>query len=197
MKKKVLAIAACFSVLIACNNNDNNGSNVADGAKPDSVPDNTSNTNNPANTAAQPLSKDDSSFVMEAAVGGLMEVQSGQLAQQNGMSQRVKDFGAMMVRDHEKANQELMSLASGAGMSLPTALPADKQKHMDEMKNMKGKAFDNHYASMMVNDHQKTIDLFEKQASGGTNPQLKTWASNTLPTLKAHMDSAQALKKRM
>ena len=196
MKKKVLALATCFSVLIACNDNGNDGSNVADGAKPDSVGDNNT-TNNPANTSAQPLSKDDSTFVMEAAVGGLMEVQSGQLAQQNGMSQRIKDFGSMMVRDHEKANQELMSLASGAGMTLPTALPADKQKHMDEMKNMKGKSFDNHYADMMVNDHQKTISLFEKQASSGTNPQLKTWASNTLPVLKAHMDSAQALKKGM
>jgi len=197
MKKKVLSFAVCLTALIACNDS---GSDTQEGPLPDSA-NTTSNTNtttdNTTNTATTPLSKDDSSFVMEAAIGGLMEVESGRIAQENAANQQVKDFGGMMIRDHEKANQELMSLASGRGMTLPTALPADKQKHLDEMKKMKGKSFDNHYVNMMVNDHKKTIDLFEKQANGGADPQLKTWASNTLPTLKMHNDSAQALKKRM
>src|SRR5688572_8119204 len=104
--------------------------------------------------ARMPFSTQDSTFVMKAAIGGIMEVEAGNLAQQNATSDRVKAFGTMMVNDHSKANSELMALASGRGVTIPTALPADKQKHMEEMKKMKGKAFDNHYMDMMVNDHQ-------------------------------------------
>ena len=90
-----------------------------------------------------------------------MEVEAGNLAQQNAASDRVKAFGTMMVNDHNKANSELMALASGRGATPPTALPADMQTHMEQMRKMTGKAFDKHYMSMMVNDHQKTIADFE------------------------------------
>jgi putative membrane protein len=153
------------------------------------------NTNTAVNTT--PLSKDDSMFVMEAAIGGLMEVQAGQLAQQNGQSQRVKDFGGMMVTDHSKANDELRSYASGHGINLPTDLPADKQKHIDAMKSMKGAAFDKHYISMMLDDHQKDVAKFKKESTDANDAQLKTWATNTLPVLQKHLDSVQAIKKGM
>jgi putative membrane protein len=144
-----------------------------------------------------PLSKADSSFVMEAAVGGLMEVQAGQIAQQNGQSQRVKDFGGMMVTDHSKANDELKSYASSHGINIPDSLPSDKQKHINAMKNMKGAAFDKHYVSMMVDDHQKDVAKFKKESTGANDAQLKTWAANTLPVLQKHLDSIQAIKKGM
>lgn len=156
----------------------------------------TANTNN-TTISNTPLSKEDSSFVMEAAIGGLMEVQSGQIAQANAQNQRVKDFGAMMVTDHGKANDELKSYASAHGINLPDALPADKQKHIDAMKNMKGAAFDKHYVSMMVDDHKEDVAKFKKESTGAKDDQLKTWTANTLPVLQKHLDSIQAIKKGM
>jgi len=134
---------------------------------------------------------------MEAAVGGLMEVQAGQLAQQNAQSERVKDFGSMMVTDHSKANDELKSYASGHGINLPDSLPKDKQKHLDAMKTMKGAEFDKHYVSMMVEDHQKDVAKFKKESTSANDVQLKTWAGSTLPVLQKHLDSIQAIKKGM
>jgi putative membrane protein len=134
---------------------------------------------------------------MEAATGGLMEVQAGQLAQQNAQSQRVKDFGSMMVTDHSKANDELKSYASSHGITVPDALPKDKQKVLDAMKSMKGSAFDKHYVSMMLEDHQKDVAKFKKESTGADDAQLKTWAGNTLPVLQKHLDSIQAIKKGM
>ena len=151
-----------------------------------------------ANTTAAnrlPLSTQDSTFVMKAAMGGMMEVEAGNVAQQNAANGRVKAFGTMMVNDHNKANSELMSMVSGRGATPPTALPADMQKHMEEMRKMTGKAFDKHYMSMMVNDHQKTIADFQKQANGGSDPELKAWAAKTLPVLLMHRDSATAINK--
>src|SRR5437763_14745814 len=69
---------------------------------------------------AQPaMTQPDMNFMKEAAAGGLAEVELGKLAQQNGQSDQVKQFGARMVTDHGNANQQLTSLASGKGMTLP------------------------------------------------------------------------------
>ncbi|MDP4213901.1 MAG: DUF4142 domain-containing protein, partial [Bacteroidota bacterium] len=52
------------------------------------------------NKTVQPVQKDASDFAVAAANGGMMEVELGKLAQEKAVSQRVKDFGSMMVKDH-------------------------------------------------------------------------------------------------
>jgi putative membrane protein len=199
MKKIFFASAICLSAAFvwSCNNSSDTTSagDTTNTMGTDTMSTVDNNTNTTVNAA--PLSKEDSSFVMEAAIGGLMEVQAGQLAEQNAQNQRVKDFGNMMVTDHSKANDELKSYASGHGITLPTELPADKQKHIDAMKNMKGAAFDKHYIAMMVEDHKEDVGKFKKQSTSANDAQLKTWAGNTLPVLQKHLDSVQAIKKGM
>lgn len=200
--KKIFSFAICFSALafISCNNSSDGEAMNADTsnstANSDSINNSTSGTGSTA-TNSTPLTKDDSNFVHEAAIGGMMEVEAGNLAQQNAANQSVKDFGGMMVTDHSKANSELQGLASSHALTLPAALPADKQKHMDAMKKMTGKAFDKHYMDMMVNDHKKTIDKFKMASEKCDDANLKSWASQTLPTLQKHHDSAVAIKKRL
>ena len=201
MKQK-FSFAICVAALAiwSCNNSSDSGTGADTTASTTATSGDTSaSTQANTNTAAAttPLTKDDSSFVMEAAVGGMMEVEAGNLAQQNGMSQRVKDYGSMMVTDHSKANSELASLASSHGLTVPSALPADEQKHLDAMKKLTGKNFDKHYIDMMVNDHKKDISKFKMAAEKCDDSQLKNWASTTLPTLQKHMDSVQAIKKGM
>ena len=208
MKKKFFSFALCLSAALiwSCNNSGDNttanndsaaNANATTSAGADSANSATNANNNTAAAVTVPLSKDDSMFVMDAAIGGMMEVQAGQLAQQNGQSQRVKDFGNMMVTDHSKANDELKSLVSSSGITIPASLPADKQKMLDQMKNQKGAAFDKHYVSMMVDDHQKDVAKFKKESIGAKDAQLINWAGNTLPVLQKHLDSIQAIKKGM
>ena len=201
--KKMHFVFACVCLtagLFACN--DGTNTTTATTTTTDSNAANTSNnTNNDNNSSGTniatgeklPLTAQDSTFVMKAAMGGMMEVQAGNAAQQNAQHDRVKAFATMMVRDHSGANQELMSLAQGRGMVLPTDLPPDMKKHTDALKNMKGRAFDNHYMKMMVDDHQKTIADFEKQVNGGNDAELKAWAAKMLPALQMHRDSAVAI----
>lgn len=148
----------------------------------------------PAVTGA-PLGTADSTFVMKAAIGGMTEVESSKVAQQNAQNARVKAYADMMVNDHTKANDELKAFAASRGITLPTSLPADKQKHVDDMKAMGGGGFDKHYVSMMVNDHKKDVAEFEKQSTSGKDEELKAWAAKTLPVLKMHRDSITAISK--
>jgi putative membrane protein len=209
MKKNYLMLGTCLlaATIWSCSNNTSSGSSADTTtttstttvdtmhAKTDtSMHANTPSTSN-ANMNTTPLSKPDSTFVMEAAIGSMMEVEAGNLAQQNASSQRVKDYGAMMVRDHGQANNELKSLVSSRGIMLPDSLPAAQRKHIESMRKMTGKSFDSHYISMMKDDHRKDIGKFEKEANSGKDADIKNWASKTLPTLKMHRDSIEAISK--
>jgi len=133
----------------------------------------------------------DKSFAEKAAIGGLAEVQLGNMAQQKAASDQVKQFAARMVTDHSKANDELKQIASTKGMQLPSA-PDDKhKKDMDRLQKMSGAAFDKAYMSHMVDDHKHDVAEFKKQAGSGNDADLKAFASKTLPTLEEHLQLAQ------
>jgi putative membrane protein len=145
------------------------------------------------NKVVQPVQKDASDFAVAAANGGMMEVQLGKLAQEKGVSQRVKDFGAMMVRDHSAAGDQLKSIASMLNITLPDSVSDDARKEMDNLQKKKGKDFDKAYVDMMLDDHKKDIAEFRKCADNCSDSTIKAFAANTLPTLEKHLDSVQAI----
>jgi putative membrane protein len=160
-------------------------------------PDDSVDSAKEVNETAAPVDQESSDFAVKAASGGAMEVELGNAAQQKAGNQRVKDFGSMMVRDHSKANEELKTLASNKNIVLPGALGEDHQKHVDELNKRSGADFDKEYIDMMVKDHQEDISEFEKAASSLKDPDLKSFAANTLPVLKAHLDSAKAVQDEL
>ena len=145
--------------------------------------------------SSTPLTGQDTTFAKEAASAGLMEVELGNLAQQNAANPRVKSFGQMMVRDHSTANTELKSLAQAKNMMLPDSMMKKHRDHVESMRKMTGKSFDNHYMQMMVKDHQEDVQKFEKASTGATDADLKGWAGKTLPILRMHLDSAKAINQ--
>ncbi|HZB44739.1 MAG TPA: DUF4142 domain-containing protein [Pyrinomonadaceae bacterium] len=139
----------------------------------------------------------DHKFAMEAAMGGMMEVELGRLAASKGASDEVKQFGQRMVDDHSKANSELMQIASGKGMTLPTAPDAKHQSGIQKLSALSGEKFDKEYVKMMVKDHKKDVAAFEKEASGGMDAELKAFAASTLPTLREHLQMIQRINDKM
>jgi putative membrane protein len=142
---------------------------------------------------AQNLSEQDQKFVQDAAKGGMMEIRMGQLGLERGASPAVKALSQHLVNDHTAANNELAALAKQKGVSL---LGDDAQMAASmPFAKKSGDDFDKAFARTAVEDHQKDIAKFEKEASSGNDPDLKNWASKTLPTLRAHLAEAQALSK--
>ncbi len=146
---------------------------------------------NTKSTATGGVATKDHNFMMKAAQGGMAEVQLGQLAEQNGQSQEVKDFGKRMVTDHSKANDELKQVAAQEGVSLPTTLDAKDKATMQRLQDLHGAAFDKAYMKDMVMDHEKDIAEFKHEASTGNNQAVKNWASQTVPTLESHLQQAE------
>jgi putative membrane protein len=145
---------------------------------------------NPAAADTSKVSRSDTKFMKEAAMGGMLEVELGRLAVQNAASDQVKQFGQRMVDDHGKANDELKSLAQAEGVSLPTELDAKHAREVQKFQKLTGAQFDREYMKMMVEDHHKDIKAFEHEAKRGDDPEVKAFADKTLPTLKEHLSMA-------
>jgi putative membrane protein len=139
----------------------------------------------------------DRKFMDKAAQGGMAEVQLGQLAEKNASSQAVKDFGQRMVTDHSQANQKLTNLASSDGVTLPTSLDAKDQALYNRLSGLSGATFDREYMRAMLKDHKMDIAEFQKEANGGRNDQVKSFASSTLPTLQQHLQLAQQVESKL
>ncbi len=143
------------------------------------------------------LSKQDRHFLMEAAQGGLMEVQLGQYAAQHADSADVKSFGQRMVTDHSAANAKVVDLAKDKGVKLPTKLDKKHQKMMDKLTDKQGRDFDKAYMQAMLRDHKEDIEAFEKQAKKGDDAQVKQLANDILPTLREHLKLAQNIAPKV
>lgn len=129
-------------------------------------------------------------FMTKAAMGGMLEVQLGQLAVQNAANPEVKQFGQRMVDDHSKAGDELKSLATTKNVVLPAELGPKEKAMLDHFAKLSGADFDREYMKDMVKDHDKDVGVFEKEARSAKDPDVKAWAEQTLPTLKEHQTMA-------
>lgn len=157
----------------------------------------TPDANNPMNNPDTMTRKvDDKKFMMNAAEGGLMEVELGKVAAQNGGSDGVKQFGQRMVDDHSKANDQLKEIMTHEGATAPTSLNSKHQAMVDKLSKLNGEAFDKAYIKNMVKDHEKDVSDFQMEAQNGHDPNLKQFAASTLPTLKEHLQLAKDLKKQ-
>lgn len=137
--------------------------------------------------AAFAASNPDAAFYKKAAEGGIAEVELGNLAQQKSHNQSVKDFGAMMVKDHSAANDKLKTLAASKNMTLPSHPSAMEEASKTKLKALSGDTFDKSYIKGMIKDHEEDIAEFKKEAASGQDPDARAFARDTLPTLETHL----------
>ncbi|MBZ9996819.1 MULTISPECIES: DUF4142 domain-containing protein [unclassified Mesorhizobium] len=131
-------------------------------------------------------------FVDKAAVGGKFEVDSSQIALDKAQDQRIKDFAQMMIRDHGAANAKLEAVAGQQKLKVPPALDAKHQGDLDKLKNAQA-PIDPAYVDAQRKAHDEAVKLFEDYASGGDNAALKTFAQETVGTLKMHQQTIEKI----
>ncbi|MGE3784954.1 MAG: DUF4142 domain-containing protein [Alphaproteobacteria bacterium] len=145
----------------------------------------------------QKLSEKDKTFAKEAALGGMAEVELGNLAQTNAQNDEVKQFGTRMVRDHSAANQQLTTILAGKDFTAPTQLDEKHKKTLDKLSKMRGAEFDRAYMHEMVEDHDKDVKKFRQEAEHGNDADLKAFAQKTLPVLEQHQKLAHDISKSL
>jgi len=190
--KKIFALlpAFCF-LLLACNDTSDTESTTYNSTSSTTATD--ANTNTTNNVVTDEKS---SEFLKKVTNSGMAEIQLAKLAQQKATIDAVKNFAAMLERDHTAVNQQVKTLADQRSVALPTTVSDDKQKMYTDMDKITGKSFDKDYISMMVKAHNDGISLFDDTRSNASDIDVKNFADKTLPALKMHLDSAKAIQKR-
>jgi putative membrane protein len=133
------------------------------------------------------------SFIEKAAERQQVEIVLGQLAAERAGDAQVKQFGAQMVEDHQKANKEVEQLASKEGVQLPMSVTGKHKDKKEKISQLSGKEFDRAYMTYMLRDHAKDVKEFERGAHALKNPQIRQWAEGTLPVLKQHLQKARQI----
>ena len=149
-----------------------------------------------ATAAKDALDQEDKTFVKEAAIGGMAEVELSRIAQKSENAD-VKRFADRMIQDHTKANEQLTSIATGLGVDLPKTLDSEHERMREKLQTLHGKAFDDQYMHGMVEDHNKAVKLFQQEQRSGRNTELKQFAQKTLPTLEEHHKMAIELSRKL
>lgn len=137
------------------------------------------------------LSPGDADFVQKAAKGGLAEVEFGLLAQQRGASDAVRQFGRRMVHDHSDANLELRQLAAAKGIILSQSLDEKDAAERDRLSKLSARDFDAAYMRDMLKDHKEDVAEFQSTAQKAKDPDVRAFASKTLPALQEHLRMAE------
>jgi len=138
------------------------------------------------------LAGPDRTFLMDALEGNQAEIQLAELAQRKASSEGVRELARTIHQHHEQASTKLTSIATNAAAAnnTPALKPDHKQLH-DRLSKLEGAAFDRMYASEMVKEHQKDIQKYQKASTQLKHAELKAYATETLPTLKKHLDMAR------
>ena len=188
----MIMIAFAAYVLQSCHNGVKDGPGTAD-----SLNKTKDTSSNVAATGGIAVTSDDAKFATTAANGGMAEVALGNLAQQKSTNSQIKSFGAMMVTDHGKANDELKSIAKTKNITLPDSVDADHKKKMDDLSKMSKKDFDKAYVDAMIEGHKKTLKLMQDEATNGKDADLKAFAAKVALTVQMHLDAINKIHDSM
>ena len=137
------------------------------------------------------IDKDSQKFIGSAIQADIAEVDAGQLAQQKGKSQAVKEFGAMMVKEHGEHKGKAAAVAAQLDVKPPTGASVAQKATYLKLKVLSGDTFDRSYAKTMVSDHEANIKEYKQRE--GKSDAVGSLAKETLPVLQHHLDMAQSL----
>ena len=141
---------------------------------------------------------DDPTIVAIFDAANTYDMETGSLAVSKGHSRAIRDFGAMLVRDHRNVRAQGRALAKSLKVT-PTP-PRDfalAKAHVAAMKSLRaarGKAFDRAFLQHEVDYHNAVLDAVTKTLLPATqNAQLKDLETKVAPAFVAHRDRAQSL----
>jgi len=136
----------------------------------------------------------DLAFMRQAAENNFAEIESSQLALNKATDPQVKRFAQTMIEDHGKTGKELATLAAAKGVELPDGPSLLQKGKLKLLSAADGADFDRRYSETMGHTaHRETIELFQKAAKSARDPEVKAFATKTLPALQQHLEMAGKL----
>ncbi len=133
-------------------------------------------------------------FVTNAAMSDMKEITAAKLALTKGKSAAVKAYASKMIMHHTMTSKKMMALVKSKGYQIP---PPPAPTPDPTLTSATGANFDRAYITLMVSDHQKAVQLYQKASTNVADPDFKNLAVKTLPMIKEHLTSAESIASKM
>ena len=143
------------------------------------------------------IDQEDKQFAADAAQIGFADIELGKLAIQKGSDKKIKNFGALIIKQHTKMGTRLHKTAELKKIPLPTAIDSVTKKDMEMLSAYSGKAFDKAFINYMINNHETGIKFFEYASKHVVDKDLKKVASKNLLILHRHLYALNGIKAIM
>jgi putative membrane protein len=135
----------------------------------------------------------DTYFVTQTSLGTPFQVDSGRLAETKGTTQAIRSYADLMVSSHITVNNALLAiLKNKSPVAPPTLLKAAYATMVSTLQHETGDTFDADYVRGQINYQRANTALYEYEIANGADPDLRTFAQETLPKIQDHL--ARALK---
>jgi len=138
----------------------------------------------------QPLDRE---FLVKTITCNHAEIKASELAESRATNPKVKEFAQMLVKDHKNLSERLAELAKDHKLAILAGTEKATKEMLDRLSNTGNDNFDKEYLKSVIEEHEKAIQMFDAQASRGSDSALKSFATNTLPSLRAHLTEAKKL----
>src|SRR5262249_25867478 len=138
-----------------------------------------------------PLSQQDQTFLTQNAQTDQAEITVGQLAQQRGSTQEIRQLGQTFMSDHQQALSKVQGIAQNANVTLPNSPDPAQQQQAEQLKSASGPEFDQTYLQNEIKGHQTSIENTQKEIQSGTDQQVIDFAKSSLPVAQQHLQMLQ------
>ncbi len=135
----------------------------------------------------------DQAFYEAFVSSGLAEIDAANLVLQKSSNAMVKDFAAMMIKDHTSANERVKALAASKRTPLPSSASAADRAIQAKLTTLSAPIFDQFYIRGQIDAHEQLLDLVSTEASSGKDAQAKAFAGEILPTVQSHLKLIRVL----
>jgi putative membrane protein len=139
------------------------------------------------------LDSDDRKFIQEEAANGAALVRIAKLGAKQAERADIKAYAQMIVADHTNANTELQRLARSKGVELNADVSRKHQRSYKKLAAERGEEFDREFLAMIAKGHERCLENYEDAAEDAEDREVKMWATQRVPVLQSHLDSAESL----
>jgi putative membrane protein len=154
----------------------------------------------PGDVPRSTLAPSDYNIVKHLHALSALAISAGQIAQKNGDTKAIRDFGATLVSDHTAGDQELLAYAKKAGID-PNRMkheptPPDMTAYMqslDRLRTLTGQQFDHEFSATMRDGYARTMGLVQNTLPNISDRNLTTLLDKRLPVLERNYQTAASL----
>lgn len=139
----------------------------------------------------------DTEFLAQASTSGTAEIKLSELAAKQAADDKVKGFAQKLIKEHMVLNDKLADAGRGLKFGIVLGLEKETKATYDRLSKLQGAEFDREYLKQMIDDHEKAVTLFEREAKTGTNTDVKKFAADNLPKIKEHLKEARDLRESL